>query len=169
MARKKKGDEAAEATPPKDGAEAEGGKKKGGMLPAIIVAVAVLAGGAMAGGVIGGGGDQAAAAEPAPEPTPTVAELGTVVELDSVTLNLAGDGTHFLKLGVAVELSPETTEPPPTAPIYDVVIAQFGTYTYDDLVNASQRDTSKDELLANLSDIYGDAISRVFYTEFVMQ
>ena len=170
MARKKKAD-VAEAggadtakTPDDDGA-----KKKGGMLPAIIVAVAVLAGGAMAGGVIGGGSGAAAAAGPAPEPTPTPMALGTVIEMDSITLNLVGEGTHFLKLGVAVELGPDTVEEPPSAPIYDVIIDLFGDYTYADLLAPDARDVTKEQLLAQLSAIYGESIVRVYYTEFVMQ
>ncbi|WP_157965067.1 flagellar basal body-associated FliL family protein [Euzebya rosea] len=170
MARKKKKDDAeATAAATADAPEAGGGKKKGGMLPAIIVAVAVLAGGAMAGGVIGGGSGAAAAAGPAPEPTPTPMVLGTVIEMDPITLNLVGEGSHFLKLGVAVELGPDTVEEPPSAPIYDVIIDLFGDYTYADLLGPDARDVTKEQLLTRLSEIYGESIVRVYYTEFVMQ
>lgn len=166
MAKKK--DKDAEAKAASDAPEEGGKKKKGPMLPALILAVAVLAGGAMAGGLVGGGGDAAAAA-PSPEPTPTAVELGMVTELESITLNLAGDDNHFLKLGVAIETGPDVAEAPVTAPIYDVIIARFSDYTFEDLSEPGVRETSKEELLADLEAIYGADIVRVFYTEFVMQ
>ena len=164
---KKKDKDAEAKKPAEEGAEKEG-KKKGSMLPAIIVAVAVLAGGAMAGGLVGGGGDAAAAA-PAPEPTPTPMELGAVTELESITLNLAGGDGHFLKLGVAIETGADVAEPPATAPVYDIIIARFSDYTMEELSEPGVRERTKEELLADLEAVFGGAISRLYYTEFVMQ
>lgn len=157
---KDKPDKAEEETPKKGG-------KRVVILAAIIVAIAVLGGGAMAGGFLGG--SEEAEASPTPEPTATAMELGNVVELDSVTLNLAGDDNHFLKLGVAIETDPSVGEEPPTAPVYDVVIDQFSDYTFEQLSEPSFRDSTKEQMLQRLSEIYGSDIVRVYYTEFVMQ
>lgn len=164
MAKKKKTEEPA--------AEGEGQKKekgkKGAMLPALIVAIAVLAGGAMAGGVIGGGDASEAAEMAEPEPTETAPpQLGAITELDALTLNLS-DG-HFLKVGVAIEWSPDVVEELPTAPVYDTMIALFGPQTRDELSPVSARDRAKDDLLEDLAEIYGEGIVRLYFTEFVMQ
>lgn len=143
------------------------------LIPVMVIALAVLGGGAMAGGFIGGGlfGADEALADgeegAAPTPTPTPSELGVLVELDAVTLNLA-EG-RFLKLAVAIELAPGIVEPPPTAPIYDEVIEVFGPMTFDQLSQAPVRSDTKTQLLDRLSTTYGEDIVGVYYTEFVMQ
>ena len=112
----------------------------------------------------GGGGDAEAAEV---EATPTPSELGPLVELDSVTLNL--EGGSFLKVGLAVELSAGAAEELPTAPMYDQMIALFGRMTLDELSVAETRNAAKDDLLAAFADTYGEDIVRLYFTEFVMQ
>lgn len=138
------------------------------LIPAVVIVVAAMAGGAVAGGLIGGGGAGAEAAEGTPEPTPTVSELGRVLELESVTINLTGG--HFLKLGVAVEMSPEAPEvDPPTAPIYDAMIKLFTPMTMEALTDPATRDGTKAALLGSLAEVYGEDIVGIYFTEFVMQ
>lgn len=167
MARKKKGEAAEGKAAPAEQAEKAAGGKRGMLIPAVVVAVAILAAGAMAGGMIGGGGDAAADTLPTEAVTEAPTELGTLVQLDSVTLNLA-EG-RFLKLGVAVELAPEVLEEPPTAPIYDEVIELFSPLTFEQLSDPSVRGATKQDLLTALAEVYGEQIVDVYYTEFVMQ
>ncbi|WP_370327647.1 flagellar basal body-associated FliL family protein [Euzebya sp.] len=176
MAKRKKDADAQAAAGQADGKKAKGGeegghKKRSMLIPAVVVALAVLGGGAMAGGLIGGGGDGAEAAETEgaeATPTPTPTPLGTLLELESVTINL--NGGHFLKLGVAVELSAEASATqPPTAPIYDAMIELFGPMTMEALTDPGTREGTKQTLLAALSDTYGEDIVAVYFTEFVMQ
>lgn len=160
MAKRRK-DEPAEGA-----AEPAGGGRKPIVLVAIVVlAVAVLGAGAMAGGLIGGG--DAAAEEVAATPTPTPEPLGLLVQLEPLTINLA-DG-RFLKVGAAVEMAPDVVEEPPTAPMYDALIAEFNRHTVEVLSDPASRAATKDALLAALAPTYGDAIAGVYYTEFVMQ
>lgn len=162
MAKKKPQAAEAEAAEPADGG-GRGGKKL--LIPAVVVALALLGGGAMAGGFIGGGDGGAAAAEPTPTPTPT--PLGMLVQLDALTINLA-DG-RFLKVGAALEMGPEVVEEPPTAPVYDALIAEFNTRTVEELADPATRAATKDALLQALAPTYGESIVDVYYTEFVMQ
>jgi flagellar FliL protein len=161
MAKKKKGEDA-----PAPAAEGGGGGGKKVLVAALVVGVAVLGAGAMAGGLIGGGGD-AEASEPTPAASATPAELGMLVELDALTINLA-DG-RFLKVGAAVELAPEVAEEPATAPIYDALIAEFNRRTVEELTDPAVRGATKESLLGALAATYGDAIVGIYYTEFVMQ
>ncbi len=166
MAKKKKGGEEDGAAP--DAEKEKGGGKKGGLVPIIVLALAILGGGAMAGGLVGGGGGAAtaeAAEQVEPEPEPT--ELGMLVELEALTLNLA-DG-RFLKVSVALEMGAEVVEEPPTAPIYDAIIATFNTLTVETLSDPAQRNATKTTLLEALTPMYGEDIVGVYYTEFVMQ
>ncbi len=167
---KKKGTAASDATATEDTESGTGkGKGKGKrilLLVGIVALLAALGAGAMFTGLIGGE-DEAAAASPEATPTPTASELGMLVQLDSLTLNLQAG--RFLKLGVAVELAPDVVTEPPTAPIYDEVIELFGAMTLEDLSVAAVRDQTKDQLLAALGEVYGDDIVGIYYTEFVMQ
>lgn len=168
MARKKKVDaDGDKAGAPPEKAEKAAGGKRSMLIPAVVVAIAILAAGAMAGGMIGGSDDASADTLPSEEPTEIPTELGMLVQLDSVTLNLA-EG-RFLKLGVAVELGPEVLEEPPTAPIYDEVIELFSPLTFEQLSDTAVRTQTKQDLLAALGDVYGEQIVDVYYTEFVMQ
>ena len=166
MARKKRA-EGAEGTAPAEKAEKAAGGKRGMLIPAVVVAVAVLAAGAMAGGMIGGSGNASADTLPTEAATEEPTELGVLVQLDSVTLNLA-EG-RFLKLGVAVELGPDVVEEPATAPIYDEVIELFSPLTFEQLSDSAVRAQTKRDLLAALGEVYGEQIVDVYYTEFVMQ
>jgi flagellar protein FliL len=161
MAKKKKGEDP-EATAAESGG---GGSKKLLLVAVVVVAVAVLGAGAMAGGLIGGG--QAAADEAEVAATPTPEPLGTLVQLEPLTINLA-DG-RFVKVGAALELAPDVVEEVPTAPVYDALIAEFNRHTMEELTDPAARAATKAALLAALAPTYGDDIVDVYYTEFVMQ
>lgn len=163
MAKKKKGEDEAVAT--EEVAADGGGGRKLILVAALVVGIAVLGAGAMAGGLIGGGGREAEATEPTPTATPD--DLGMLVELEALTINLA-DG-RFLKVGAAIEMAPEVTEEPPTAPIYDALIAVFNRHTVGELTDPAVRAATKADLLTSLATTYGDQIVGVYYTEFVMQ
>lgn len=163
MAKKKKGEDDTSAVT--EEVVEKGGGRKIILLAAIFVGVALLGAGAMAGGLIGGNEREAAATEPTEAPSPE--DLGMLVELESLTINLA-DG-RFLKIGVAIELGPDVSEEPPTAPIYDAMIAEFNRHTMGQLADPAVRAGTKANLLTSLSGTYGDQIAGVYYTEFVMQ
>lgn len=150
--------------PAKTDAEEPKGQNRLVLVFAVVGVLALLGGAAFFFGLIGGGED-AEGAEPTVEPTPT--ELGMVVQLDSLTLNLASG--RFLKLGVAVEMAPGLTVEPPTAPIYDELIDLFAPLTFEELTIATVREETKTTLLDRLRSTYGDDIAGVYYTEFVMQ
>lgn len=162
---KKKGAEVVEPA----AAETTGRSKRLLIVAGLVVALGMLGGGAMASGLVGGGSSDVGepGATAAPAPTPTAEELGMLVQLDSITLNLAAG--RFLKLGVAVELAPGVVEEPPTAPVYDEVIELFGPMTFEQLSDAGIRNQTKTTLLAALADVYGTDIVGIYYTEFVMQ
>lgn len=168
MARKQKAGTGAEgAGAPAEASKTAGGGRRSMLIPAVVMALAVLGAGAMAGGVVGGGGDASADVLPSEEVTEAPTELGTLVQLESVTLNLA-EG-RFLKLGVAIELGPDVVQEPPTAPIYDEVIELFSPLTFEQLSDGGVRERTKGELLAALAEVFGEQIVDVYYTEFVMQ
>ena len=171
MARKKSenGDEEAPA------------KGRGRLVPAVIIGVAVLAGAYMM--KPGGGGAAAPEASSSTEADgkeliSEEREPGTVLALDSITLNLA-DG-RFLKVGMALQLA-EGVDPAAgghggggdpksySAQALDTAISVLGGHTYEELVDPANREKIKRQLSKQVSERYHGDIIEVFFTEFVMQ
>jgi flagellar protein FliL len=170
-----------------DGAQPAGGGRgrKVPLIAAGLVAVGLLGAGAMAGGLVGGGTAAAEGAGQGTEEAEAAASeapdhLGPLVELEAVTVNLA-DG-RFLKVGAALELdadamgeegsgeAPADGESPiPTAPVYDVLIAEFNRRTVPELTDPAVREEVKARLLEQLAQMYGEQIADIWFTEFVMQ
>jgi flagellar basal body-associated protein FliL len=97
---------------------------------------------------------------------------GPILELDSVTVNLA-DG-HYLKLGLGLQL-PEGTLMEEIesegigAPALDKAIELFSTRTMQDLVPAKNRSELRGQLGYELCTAHESIISKVYFTDFVMQ
>lgn len=149
------------------GAEAEAAaapaKKKKGKL-VVVVAVVVLALGAAAYFfLLAPGDDHAAEAEAAHEPV----ELGEVVQAESVSLNLA-DG-HYLRLGIALQLTAEVHGEVNTAQALDHAIALFSGRKIAEVTDPATRDHLKAELVHKLEKTYHGDVVDVYLTEYVTQ
>lgn len=110
----------------------------------------------------GGGGG----ATPGPE------GVGSVLEMDPLTLNLA-DG-HYLKVGIALQL-PEGSDAALAktegkgALAVDMAIELLSSKTMDELLPATARQELKQSLGNDVCHTYGGTVLTVYFTEFVMQ
>lgn len=148
---------------------------RGRLLPSLVVAI-----GLVSAAFVMRGGDSSAASMPAGETATTTTappEPGATVALDPITLNLA-DG-HLLKVGVALLLSADShlgyddhgkpVEPRGAfAAALDLLIADLGGRTYDQLVTPEGRDKAKQELRHQLQETYEGEVIDLYFTDFVM-
>lgn len=140
-----------------DAAPTKRGKKK---LLVVVGAVVVLAGGAAAYVLLGRGGGEPAAE---PEPVP-----GVVLTVEPVSLNLA-DG-HYLRLGMALQLTQEVGEhTPDTARALDLAIALFSGRTVAEVSDPATRDALTAELAHQLEETYEGEVMDVYLTNYVTQ
>lgn len=151
---------AVEAPPAKEG------KKK----LMILAVIAVL--------VLGGGywflmGPGAASAAEGTETNPTAEpeyDLGEVMIIDSISINL--EGGHYLRLGLGLQLvagaggSHGAIDP---AKALDAAIAQYSGHTTEELADLTFREQLKDELAETLKEAYHEEVVDVYYTDFVTQ
>jgi flagellar FliL protein len=159
-------DKSAKSTKSTKSAKAAKRSKKG-----TLTLVAVLLLGAAAGYVLKGGGSSedpagAVAATVPPEP-------GTMIDIDALSLNLAGD--RYLRVGVAVQLV-KGEGADPTAwlaeqgpVVRDLLIATLGGAHVADLSDAAGRDVVRADLLAKANAKLDDKVYALYFTEFVMQ
>lgn len=150
------------ATAAPTAAAAEPAKKKKPML-VIIVAVLALAGGGGWYFLKGSSGE----AEAAP-----VVESGPVVDLDSLTLNLA-DG-RYLKMGLSLEVTEEAnaaagSEGVNGAKARDAAITILGKHTYEEMLAPKSRAAAVKALTTEIEKRYDGDVIDVYVTEFVMQ
>ena len=142
-------------------AEAAPTKRPKKKLLLIVGAVVLLAGGAAAYLLLvkGGGGEPAAEPEPVP---------GAVLTVDPVSLNLA-DG-HYLRLGMALQLTEEVgEEAPDTARALDLAIALFSGRTVAEVSDPATRDALTAELAHQLEETYEGEVMDVYLTNYVTQ
>jgi flagellar FliL protein len=135
--------------------EAPAGRSKKKLL--ILLLVVLLVGGGAAAFLLKGSGTAAAAA---PKP-------GTVLRLDSISLNLAGG--HYLKVGVALQLVDGVATPPDGAKALDSVISLLSNQQMDFLLVAKNRDQMKSALLKAVEKDYPGEVMDVYFTDFAMQ
>jgi flagellar FliL protein len=162
----------ARPTGPSGGAAAEepakpakGGKKK---LSVIIAAVLVIALGAAYWFLAGPGasapeGDAVVATEPE-------YELGEVLPVEAISINLAGG--HYLRLGFALQLiaSAGGTHGAIDASIaLDAAIALYSGHTQEELADLDYREELKHLLEEKLFELYHEEVVAVYYTDFVTQ
>jgi flagellar FliL protein len=152
--------ESADGTEPKK-------KKKGKKKLLLIVLVLVVGGG----GYVAIGGMKKKAVPPTAAGGVLAAkDLGPVINLDDITLNLA-DG-HYLKIGVALQLSKSAKSGDFTntdARTLDATISVFGTQTVPGLSAPGGRDTAKAALAKRVEGIYPGQVIGIYFTDFVMQ
>jgi flagellar FliL protein len=152
------------AAAPAETAEAAKKGKKGLVMIVVPVLLVVVAAWYF---VLGPGSGGSAAEE-----KPKKAELGEVVALDPITMNLA-DG-RLLKVGLALQLP---LEPPAGSGhgefsgsvALDEAIAFLGEHTYDQLAAPAARQEAKKELSHRVNERYHHGVLEVYFTEFVMQ
>ena len=149
---------AASSTP---AAESEAPPTKKRKLLVITGAAVLLAAGAAAYLLLGKGGGGEPAAEPEPVP-------GVVLTVDPVSLNLA-DG-HYLRLGMALQLTEEVgEEAPDTARALDLAIALFSGRTVAEVSDPATRDALTAELAHQLAEAYEGEVMDVYLTNYVTQ
>ncbi len=139
-------------------------KKKKGKKKFVLALVVVVA----LGGAYKVLGTKKAPAKASAEPTPKV--FGPVINLDSITLNLA-DG-HYLKIGVALQLSKYAKSGDFTntdAKTLDATISVFGAETVPQLSAPGGRDAAKETLAKKVEALYPGQVIGIYFTDFVMQ
>jgi flagellar FliL protein len=160
-----------------------GGKIGGGAAPAgtaepdapkrsrkrlVILVVAALV-------VVGGGGYVAkdrflghatatSSAHPSATPTP---KPGAVVQVDPVSLNLAGG--HYLRLGLALQLTAKAKEEPDTSRALDAAIALFSGRSVAEVSTPATREKLKAQLADELATTYDGEVMGVYLTTYVTQ
>jgi flagellar FliL protein len=122
-------------------AEEKGGKKKIVLIAPLVVLVAA------AGWFFFLRGGDSAAAEKLPAP-----EAGEMIEVDPITINLAGG--HFLKVGMGLQVVKGAHEAPSSAKALDLAISQFSGKTIAELSSAEGREKNKAELTARIKLAY---------------
>ena len=100
---------------------------------------------------------------------PAEVELGEVVALEPITMNLA-DG-RLLKVGLALQLplEPASEHEVSGSVALDEAIAFLGEHTNAELAAPAARQEAKKELSARVSERYHSEVLGVYFTEFVMQ
>lgn len=92
---------------------------------------------------------------------------GAVVKLDPIYLNLS-DG-HYLKLGLALQQTAAVSADVDGSKALDTAIELFSRTSMAQLGTATERDSVKRELIAQITHAYDGQVMTVYYTEFVMQ
>jgi flagellar protein FliL len=139
-------------------AEGEGAAapKKKGKLVMIIIIVLVL--------VLGGVGYLKFFKKKGPAPAP---KAGAVVALDPITINLTGG--HFLKLGLALQVTAKVKEAPDGSKALDLAVNELSNRSIAELSSNKTRNTIKEELKEKVVKAYDDEVMDIYFTQFVMQ
>ena len=95
-------------------------------------------------------------------------EPGVMVTIEPLSLNLA-DG-HYLRLGMALQLTEEVgEEAPDTARALDLAIALFSGRTVAEVSDPATRDALTAELAHQLEETYEGEVMDVYLTNYVTQ
>lgn len=143
-------------TAPAAAGAAEEQPRKGGKKKLIVIAVLVLA--------LGGAGYWFFLKPSGPPPPP---EPGEVLVMDPVQVNL--EGGHYLRIGIALQLTADLAHAPDGSKALDAVIELFTGLDMNDLTDAKERHHLKDELMEHLEHEYHGDVMGVYFTEFVTQ
>ncbi|MDM7830555.1 flagellar basal body-associated FliL family protein [Cellulomonas edaphi] len=141
-------------------AEASEPKRSKKKLVLLVVPVVLVALGAAWFFLLRPSGAAGPEAEPKPEP-------GEVLAVDPVSLNLAGG--HYLRLGIALQLTTEVTEAPDTSRAIDHAISVFSGRTVEDVSNPKTREKLRDQLAKELATVYEGEVMGVYLTNYVTQ
>lgn len=131
-------------------------RKRGKKVILLMLVALLVAGGAAAYLLLGGSGKGAAKPQP-----------GAVLKLDPINLNLQ-EG-HYLKLGLALQLTKDAGETPDGSKALDIAIMTFSNRSMAELGSKTAREKAKAGLVKALHDAYDGTVMDVYFTEFVMQ
>lgn len=138
--------------------EAPDRPRKRGRLLLVVAVVVALGLAAAAYLVLGVGRAEAGPAKP---------EAGAVLRLEPINVNLA-EG-HYLKLGLALQLTADVSETPDGSKALDLAIDTFSNQAMAELGSNEARTAVKADLLERISKAYDGDVMDVYFTEFVMQ
>lgn len=161
---------AKKAAPAPEGTPPPPPKNRSLTVPAIVLAVAVLGAAYLFTQGDGDGGTTNVAATP----TTVSSELGEVVSLDPITLNLTGG--DILRVGIALQLAEgvpdaaDATENPAAfgAKALDETIIVMGGYTKAELLAKGGIADAKAKLSARVAELYHDTVIAVYFTQLVV-
>ncbi len=98
---------------------------------------------------------------------------GEIVEMEEMILNIGGEGSGYLRIGLALILEEGTSAADfesESAIAKDVAIQYLSSLSDDQLRSAEGRQQAKDELSLLLREAYGgEKVVRVLFTALVMQ
>ncbi|WP_148615856.1 flagellar basal body-associated FliL family protein [Nocardioides rubriscoriae] len=130
-------------------------KKPGSKKKLIIVVVALLA---VAGGVYNFVLRDKGPVEP---------QAGEVLVIEPIQLNLQGG--HYLRVGLALQLTTTAEKPTDGSKALDATISLLSGRSVEELGVAKERDKLKTELEKELEEAYEGTVMGVYFTEFVTQ
>jgi flagellar protein FliL len=135
-------------------------KRKRGLL-VVVAAVVVIAVAAAAWFLLLAPGEEPATHEEV--------ELGEVMTVDPVSLNLANG--HYLRLGLALQLTADAGAhgEPTSAPALDAAIALFSGRDIAEVTDPAVREQLTAELARQLAETYHGDVVDVYLTEYVTQ
>lgn len=152
---------AAKPTEPDEPAKPEKPSRR--RLLVLVVVAVLLAGGAyVAKSQLLGSDKTAGTAAVHATPKP-----GAVVKIDPISLNLQGG--HYLRLGLALQLTAQTKESPDTSKALDLAISLWSGHTVDEVSDAATRDKLKADLTTKLDTAYDGEVMGVYLTTYVTQ
>lgn len=140
--------------PPPAGAEEE--RPKGGKKKLLIIAALVL--------VLGGAGYWFFLKPSGPPPPP---KEGEVLVMEPVQINL--EGGHYLRIGIALQMTSSVAHAPDGSKALDAVIDLFSGRDMAEISKAKERQHLKEELMEHLEHEYHGDVMGVYFTEFVTQ
>ncbi|MBB5473274.1 flagellar basal body-associated FliL family protein [Cellulomonas hominis] len=106
---------------------------------------------------------------PSPGAATDVSEvkLGDVQTIEPISINLANG--RYLRLGLGLQLTAEVAEDVDTVKALDLAIALFSQRPVEEIATRDGRDALKDELAAQLADVYHGEVVDVYFSNFVYQ
>lgn len=132
------------------------GKKKGGKKKLLLILVALL---------VVGGAAWYFFLKPSGAPAPP--QPGETVSLEPIQLNL--EGGHYLRLGMALQLSADVHEEVDGSKALDAAIDLFSGREMSEINTGKQRQDLKADLMERLEKAYHHEVLDVYFTEFVTQ
>ncbi len=139
------------SSPPDDGVAKTRGRQK---ILALVVMLLASAGGAYW-----------FLLRPAPEPAEP--EPGEVLALEAIQVNLKAG--HYLRIGIALQLSAEVTEEVDGSKALDALINVYTGEKVEGLAEPSRREELREVLVDRVVELYEDEVLDVYITEFVTQ
>ena len=101
------------------------------------------------------------------KPTDNTPKPGAIMPLASTQINLAGG--HYLKVGVALQLTDSAAKDMDGSKALDATIDLFSGLPVTEVSRAQSRHKLKNQLVKELKERYDGDVMGVYFTEFVTQ